>query len=215
MFLADGNLHLDDTCVWNQTIIVEGEDLDRRLVTASGTSAYVRDVDGTSAVKGVSENSYLEVSGSSLNPGVTFDIPNVLATKYDIYVDFVPPAIDGNSRATEKTCLSYKMKVEQENGRTKYENRQGKNDEELIVGGDSVGDVYMKTVKVWSAYQFPTSDFYDAMWYLDEGNADKVNEISPKTTLEIKTNVTNAELNVKYVRRFRIDRIRFVPAKNN
>lgn len=124
-------------------------------------------------------------------------------------------AIDGNSRATEKTCLSYKMKVEQENGRTKYENRQGKNDEELIVGGDSVGDVYMKTVKVWSAYQFPTSDFYDAMWYLDEGNADKVNEISPKTTLEIKTNVTNAELNVKYVRRFRIDRIRFVPAKNN
>jgi hypothetical protein len=137
------------------------------------------------------------------------------STKYDIYVDFVPPAIDGNSRATEKTCLSYRMKVEQENGRTKYENRQGKNDEELIVGGDSVGDVYMKTVKVWSAYQFPTSDFYDAMWYLDEGNADKVNEISPKTTLEIKTNVTNAELNVKYVRRFRIDRIRFVPAKNN
>ena len=84
-------------------------------------------------VKGISENSYLEVSGSSLNPGVTFDIPNVLATKYDIYVDFVPPAIDGNSRATEKTCLSYRMKVEQENGRTKYENRQGKNDEELIV----------------------------------------------------------------------------------
>ena len=32
MFLADGNLHLDDTCVWNQSIIVEGEDLDRRLV---------------------------------------------------------------------------------------------------------------------------------------------------------------------------------------
>ncbi len=215
MFLADGNLHLDDTCVWNQPIIVEGEDLDRRLVTASGTSAYVRDVDGTSVVKGISENSYLEVSGSSLNPGVTFDIPNVLATQYDIYVDFVPPAIDGNSRATEKTCLSYRMKVEQENGRTKYESRQGKNDEELIVGGDSVGDVYMKTVKVWSAYQFPTSDFYDAMWYLDEDNADKVNEISPKTTLEIKTNVSPSELNVKYVRRFRIDRIRFVPAKNN
>ena len=235
MFLADGNLHLDDTCVWNQPIIVEGEDLDRRLVTASGTSpiivegedldrrlvtasgtsAYVRDVDGTSVVKGISENSYLEVSGSSLNPGVTFDIPNVLATKYDIYVDFVPPAIDGNSRATEKTCLSYRMKVEQENGRTKYENRQGKNDEELIVGGDSVGDVYMKTVKVWSAYQFPTSDFYDAMWYLNEDNADKVNEISPKTTLEIKANVSPSELNVKYVRRFRIDRIRFVPAKNN
>ena len=137
------------------------------------------------------------------------------STKYDIYVDFVPPAIDGNSRATEKTCLSYRMKVEQENGRTKYENRQGKNDEELIVGGDSVGDVYMKTVKVWSAYQFPTSDFYDAMWYLNEDNADKVNEISPKTTLEIKANVSPSELNVKYVRRFRIDRIRFVPAKNN
>ena len=58
MLLADGKLHLDDTGVWNQTIIVEGEDLDRRLVTASGTSAYVRDVDGTSEVKGNSENSY-------------------------------------------------------------------------------------------------------------------------------------------------------------
>lgn len=78
-----------------------------------------------------------------------------------------------------------------------------------------MGDVYMKTVKVWSAYQFPTSDFYDAMWYLNEDNADKVNEISPKTTLEIKANVSPSELNVKYVRRFRIDRIRFVPAKNN
>ena len=50
---------------------------------------------------------------------------------------------------------------------------------------------------------------------LIEDNADKVNEISPKTTLEIKANVSPSELNVKYVRRFRIDRIRFVPAKNN
>ena len=59
----------------------------------------------------------------------------------------------------------------------------------------------------------PNLRFYDAMWYLDEDNADKVNEISPKTTLEIKTNVSPSELNVKYVRRFRIDRIRFVPDK--
>ena len=32
---------------------------------------------------------------------------------------------------------------------------RGKMMKELIVGGDSVGDVYMKTVKVWSAISIP------------------------------------------------------------
>ena len=216
IYEANGSMNLlEDTCVWNGTIVVEGEDLDRRRSLNSGTSVYVRDVDGANAVKGISEESYLEVSGSSLNPGVTFDIPEVLSGTYDIYVDFVPPRVDGTSRATEKTCLTFRMGVQQENGRLRYEMRQGKDDEELIVGGDSVGDTGIKTVKVWENYHFPTSDFRDPLWYLDEENTSVTNTTRPNTTLEIRTNVSNSELNVKYVRRFRVDRIRLVPSGQN
>ena len=34
-----------------------------------------------------------------------FEIPQILAGKYDVYVDFVPPVIDGVALAEEKNAV--------------------------------------------------------------------------------------------------------------
>ena len=59
---------------------------------------------------------------------------------------------------------------------------------------------------------FPVSNFYDMLWLIDplHTSADRVNT----TKLLIKTDVTNAEFNRnEMVRKFRIDRVLFVPIK--
>ena len=47
------------------------------------------------------------------------------------------------------------------------------------------------------------------MWFMDENNS--TDDVKVRTTLRIRTNVKASEVNVKYRRRFRVDRIRFVP----
>ena len=209
MYLAKGDLVLDDTCTWNHEIVVEAEDLNGR-VTNTSTSVYVRNTDVTSAVQGVSNNSYLEVSNASGTAEVTFEIPQVLAGKYDVYVDFVPPVIDGVALAEEKTRLEFRLNYplldKDDEGRVE---RKEDDDPELIVGGDSVGDNKVKSLKLWSALQLPAANYYDGMWWTDEEHSQ--DDVDVRTTFRIRTNVKNTEVNVKYRRRFRIDCIRFVP----
>lgn len=212
MYFADGDLNMDDSCVWNQTIVIEGENLNYRKATANGT-AYIRNVDVTSKVQGISDFSYLEVNGGASNPSVTFELPQVLAGKYDIYVDFVPPLIDGEDRAEEATRLNYTLTFRNSNGGNKAVRRNGRNDDDLIFAGNGLEDNRVRSVKVWSAHEFPVSNFYDALWLQDEENS--AEDIKITTTLLITTNVIASELNKPYVRRFRIDKIRLVPSKEN
>lgn len=87
--------------------------------------------------------------------------------------------------------------------------RDDDDDPDLIIGGDSVGDNKVKTLKVWSALELPAANYYDGMWFMDENNS--TDDVKVRTTLRIRTNVKASEVNVKYRRRFRVDRIRFVP----
>lgn len=209
MYLAEGDLILDDTCTWNKEILVEAEYLNGRT-TSTSTSAYVRNTDVNSAVQGVSNNSYLEVTNATGTAEVTFEIPQILAGKYDVYVDFVPPVIDGVALAEEKTRLEFRLVYPRadRNG-TSNISRDDDDDPDLIIGGDSVGDNKVKTLKVWSALELPAANYYDGMWFMDENNS--TDDVKVRTTLRIRTNVKASEVNVKYRRRFRVDRIRFVP----
>ena len=179
--------------------------------TASvSTSVYVRNTDVTSAVQGVSNSSYLEVNNTSGTAEVSFEIPQVLAGKYDVYVDIVPPVVDGTALAQEKTRLEFRLYYPRlESNGTDHVDRDDDDDQELIVGGDGVDDNQVKSLKVWSALQLPAANYYDGMWFADEENS--LDDMNVRTRLRIRTNVKPAEVNVKYRRRFRIDCIRFVP----
>lgn len=81
---------------------------------------------------------------------------SVLAGKYDVYVDFVPPVIDGVALAEEKTRLEFRLVYPRadRNG-TSNISRDDDDDPDLIIAGDSVGDNKVKTLKVWSALELP------------------------------------------------------------
>ena len=125
-------------------------------------------------------------------------------------MDFLPPVIDGVALAEEKTRLEFRLVYPRadRNG-TSNISRDDDDDPDLIIGGDSVGDNKVKTLKVWSALELPAANYYDGMWFMDENNS--TDDVNVRTTLRIRTNVKASEVNVKYRRRFRVDRIRFVP----
>lgn len=206
IYLADDSLVMDASATWLPTLIVEAEDVDSRT-TVSGTTAYLRNTDATSLVSGISGDSYLEVSGSSLDGGVTFSIVNLLAGRYDVYCDFVAPEIDGPALAAECTRVQFLLRYQATGGSTRSVNVNSKTDEKLLVGGSDVHGIV--SVKAFSAQEFPTSNLYDALWLSDptHSSADR----KANVTLQIKTNVTTAELGKTLARRYRLDRIRFVP----
>lgn len=202
LYTANGVLNYDDTCVWNHKIVVEAENMDGRS-NLSGTNAYIRNTDINSAVHGVSANGYLEVSCGSVDGGILYNIPNVLSCKYDVYVDFVPPVIDGEKVAAELTKVQFLLKYRNDKGGTSnYNNNSG-----TLVGGTA--DSAVITVKAFSAISIPVSNYYDSMWYLTPGNS--AADVSVTTTLQVKTKVTATDAKNGYVRKFRIDRIRLVP----
>ena len=202
MYLAQGVMNLADTSVWNHTITVEAENMDYRI-NLPGTNSYIRTTDINSLVSGVSENSYLEVSSGNVDGGVVFDIPNTLSGKYDVYVDFVAPLIDGVALADEVTKVVFQLKYLGENGRQTTKN----NNTATIVGGASNSGVI--SVLAYSGVELPVSDYYDSMWFLEEGNIP--GNIAETTTLQVKTKVNNSDAKKGYLRKFRVDKVRFVP----
>lgn len=208
IYFANNTLNMDDTCTWNLPLRVEAEAMDSRQ-TASGTNVYIRNVNGNSLVQKVSESRYLEVRGKYVtdNPGVTFKVVNTLAGKYDVYVDFVSPVVDGENFSEEKTRVTFMLKYATATGGTKTLNNKS---DDLIVGG--WGDDGRITLKAWEGVELPVSNYYDNMWYLDETHTQA--DIVATTTLQVKTAVRENEFNSReFVRKFRVDRIRFVPVK--
>ena len=207
IYIAPTALNPNDSCVWNQTLVTEAEDMDSR-VAMSGTNCYVRSTDANSRVQGVSDGSYLEASSGNVDGGSTFYIANALATKYDVYVDFVNPVVDGENLAGEKTKVTFQVMYRGANGRSTAKNQ---NTPVEITGVDADGAPLpgIITVKAFSAVELPVSDFYDGMWHANPANA--ALETTPSTTLRVQTKVTSADARNGYVRKFRIDRVRLVP----
>lgn len=203
IYLAKGVLNANDTCVWNHKIILESEDMDHRQ-NLSGTNSYIRTTDINSLVSGVSEGSYLEVSSGNVDGGVIFDITNTLAGTYDIYVDFVSPIVDGMNLIDEKTKVIFQFKYMGANGKTTTANSPSKGTEVGAVESEGI-----ITVKAFEGVELPVSNYYDGMWYLEEANIGA--EIAKTTTLQVKTKVSNSDAKKGYVRKFRVDRVRFVP----
>lgn len=217
IYLANGHLNMADTCTWNQTIEVEGED-DSQTIKDGALSFFTRTI--VNNPYGISKGSYLEISASNNTAGVTFKMPQVLAGKYEIWVDYVPPIVDG---LVKKTRLQYQLKYTQENGTVPTRPQETYKDTDFIVENagnyDEVGDgeepelplvkervISQKVAEI----DFPVADYYDGMWFFDEQNANINTTVN--TTLKILFNVSSSELKDPiWERRARIDRVRLVP----
>lgn len=208
IYVASSHLNVNDTCIWNRKLMVEAEDMDSR-VALSGTNCYVRNTDVESLVQGVSDDSYLEVSSGNVDGGVTFYIADALATKYDVYVDFVSPMVDGLNLTGEKTKVVFQMMYRGSNGRSTAKNMSTPVE---ISGQRSDGEVLpgIISVKAFESVELPVSDYHDGMWHLQPANASL--DVTPTTTLQVRTRVTAADARNGYVRKFRVDCVRFVPA---
>lgn len=207
IYIAHSQLNANDSCVWNHILTTEAEEMDSR-VAVSGTNCFIRNTDINSLVQGVSANSYLEASSGNVDGGVTFDISNVLATKYDVYVDFVNPVVDGPNLAEEKTKCVFRLIYRGANGRNSVQNV---NTPVEITGVDKEGNMNpgIISVKAISGLKIPVSDYYDGLWLSDERHS--AAEIKPTTTLQVSTRVNATDARNGYVRKFRVDRVRFVP----
>ena len=207
IYVASSLFNANDTCVWNHVITTEAEEMDSR-VAVSGTNCYIRNTDMNSLVQGVSADSYLEASSGNVDGGVTFDVPNILSTKYDVYVDFVNPIVDGGNMAGEKTKCVFRLIYKGANGRNATMNV---NTPVEITGVDADGNLNpgIISVKAIAGISIPVSDFYDGLWLSDESHS--TSDIKPSTTLQVSTRVNATDARNGYVRKFRVDRIRFVP----
>ncbi|MBQ8051882.1 MAG: fasciclin domain-containing protein [Bacteroidaceae bacterium] len=207
IYVASAQLNANDTCVWKHRLITEAEDMDSR-VALSGSNCYIRNTDVSSLVQGLSEDSYLEVSSGNVDGGVTFYIADALATKYDVYVDFVNPIVDGSNLAEEKTKVVFQMMYRGANGRSTAKNMSTPIE---ISGMTADGEPRpgIISVKAFEGVELPVTDFYDGLWHLQPANASL--DITPTTTLQVRTRVTATDARNGYVRKFRVDCVRFVP----
>lgn len=203
-------LNYDNVATWNKLLDVEGEEQDGRQA-AAGSVIYTRSVGSDNIhYDSISEARYIEVvsSGSSATqPGVTMTIPNVLSTEYDIYVSVVPATVT-DTLAVEKTRLTFTLTYMGANGRSQNKTFRDQKSDRYVTNARE-----MTWLKVNDEpFTFPVSNYYDMLWLIDPLHTtnDRVNT----TKLLIKTDVTNAEINKnEMVRKFRIDRVVFVPVK--
>jgi uncharacterized surface protein with fasciclin (FAS1) repeats len=198
-------LNYNNTETWNKQIQVE-TDYTRGRVLSANTTISTRTVDDNFGVY-VSEYRYIYVEGStpSAQPGVTFEIPQVLSGAYNIYVEFLPLYLDNQGQAGDKTKLLFELS---------YMDSNGKIATKLVNTADLVtSDTEPIWMQVFTNFEFPMSNFYDRLWWIDYYNGLHTLEDRIVTTkLLVKTNVSNAEFNNHtYVRKFCVDRIIFEP----
>jgi hypothetical protein len=206
LIYATGNLRYNNVETWNKNIDVEGEYTFGR-VTGSSTTIYTRYVDNEEEIY-VSEGSYIEVqpTSTSSQPYVTFQIPNVLSGKYDIYVEFIPASIDGTPN--DSTKLMFTLTYLNASGRT--DTRRVESSEFVTSGTKRV------KMKVLSGFEFPVSNYYDQLWLMDyEKGLHGIDEYVFITNLMVRTNVLSSEFsNNIFTRKFRVDRIIFEAVRN-
>ena len=207
IFLASA-LNYDMVETFNKPIEIEAEEQVGRT-PAAGTTVYTRSVatDNPYASE-ISGLRYIEVSptSSSRQPGVTFAVPNVLAGAYDIYASFVPATAADITNTSDSTRVQFVLSYMAANGRNQNKTF---NSSSFVTSGSR-----MTLIKVASAFEFPMANYYDRVWYMDPKN--DINDRVITTSIYVSTNVNNTEFNQNVLsRRFRIDRLIFVPVKND
>lgn len=205
IFLAS-SLNYDMTETFNKVIEIEAEEQTGRT-PAAGTTVYTRNVSTDNILSDeISGQRYIEVFpvSSSRQPGVTFKVPNILAGEYDIYATFVPANVADATNDSDSTRVQFAVSYLDTNGRSKSKSF---NDKSFLTSATK-----MTTIKVAEAFKFPVANFYDRVWFMNPKN--DPNDRVTTTSIYISTNVTNAEFNANQLsRRFRIDRLEFVPVK--
>lgn len=206
MIYATSAVNYNAVDTYNPQIDVEAEDPTGR-VRGTGTTIYTRVASTDNPYfNEISGGSYIEVSATSVSrqPGVTFEIPNTLSGKYDIYATFVPASVDDASVTNDKTRVRFILTYMGDNGRSV---EKAFADQSFLTNPTE-----MTTIKVAEGFQLPVSNFYDNLWLMQDGN--DATTMTCTTKLYIATNVTNAEFNRnELTRRFRVDRIYFVPTQ--
>lgn len=199
-------LNHDMTETFNKPIRIEAEEQQGRT-PAAGTTVYTRNVATDNPFSGeISGQRYIEVfpASSSRQPGVTFAVPNILAGEYDIYATFVPANVGDASNVSDSTRVQFALTYMGANGRNQSKTF---NSRDFLTSGTR-----MTTIKVVSAFRFPVANYYDRIWFMNPKNDPK--DRVTTTSVYVSTNVSNAEFNQNVLsRRFRIDRLVFVPVK--
>jgi hypothetical protein len=103
-----------DTVSWFKKITVEAENSEGRK--SSACNVYTRTSYGTQFK--TSNNKYILVDPTSIQPSVEFSVPNILSAKYNIYCVFVPAMIVDSSNLTP-TKVKFKLTyIRRSNGST-------------------------------------------------------------------------------------------------
>lgn len=199
LIFQTNDLRYNNTETWNKVIVVETDQAQGRVLSAN-TAVSTRIAEDN-------EVRYIYVEGSTpaSQPGVTFDIPQVLSGEYNVYVDFLPLYLDPQGQEGDKTKLLFELSYMGANGRIATR---------LINSADLVTSATEETLlKIFSNFEFPVSNFYDRLWWIDYYKGlHTMEDMVVNTKLLVKTNVSNAEVNNKtYVRKFCIDKIIFEP----
>lgn len=206
MYLTS-NLNYDNVATWNKMLEVECEWQDNRKPGAQ-TTIYNRSVSADNVLfDSISEAYYIEVvnNRASAQPSVVFTIPQVLACEYDIYV-YVVPGIVTDTLNIESTRLQFTLRYMDTDGKKKSVSFK---DDEFLTSPTEY-----KCIKVTkdAPFKFPVANYYDMLWLLDPTH--NSNNCVFTTEFTIQTNVSNTEYNKnELVRKFRLDRILFVPIK--
>jgi hypothetical protein len=205
IYQAD-NLNYNNIETWNKFIYLEGETTEGR-VAGPNTGINTRTVTNNNVVS-VSNFSYIEVvpNTTTAQPAVTFDIPNVLSGKYNIYVEFIPASIDGAPGDSTRVLFDLT-----------YLTATGSTTDQLVKLNTFVTSGTQKIkMKAYDGFVFPVSNYYDRIWFIDyKAGLHSYDEHVVTTKLMIKTNVSTTELNNNiFTRKFRIDRIIFESVSN-
>jgi hypothetical protein len=199
-YLADELKH-KVTDSWLHEIKVEGENQSGR--TYNYATVTKRGTTETDFVNLVSDMAYLEVNATGSNalfqPQVSFDIPDVLAAKYNIYAVFAPQCAFDSLDTADSTKVQFFLNYVHEDG-TMAEDAAIKsyNGVDFVTNGST-----MTKFLVAKDFTFPYANYASSPF--SEGNNQTTN-----VKVRVMTNVKAGETS-RYTRIMRIDYILFEP----
>lgn len=209
VFLVGNHLNYDAQETFMKPIFVEADEQEGRRITGN-TTIVPRVLEGNSEIQ-ATDSRFLEVYQTSLDdnlnnqPVVTFDIPQVLSGRYNLYAEFLPGelAIQGDKLATKfRVTLSYR-------------NANGNTATSLVNNIETSATEKVK-VLLFSNFAFPVANYYDRLWFIDFTNGlYTIEQREVSTKLDIAVRVTATEYNSRtFGRSFCLDRIILEPVQN-
>jgi hypothetical protein len=201
------NYHAQET--WMRPIFVEADEQEGRKIAANTTLVPRIIENNTNGL--ATDSRFLEVYQTALDdnlenqPKVTFDIPQVLSGRYNIYAEFLPGnlAQHGNPRATKLRCTLNYRNVNGNTVTTVANNLQTSATEKI-------------KLLLFNGFNFPVANYYDRIWEIDFiDGLHSIDERITATKLDIAVRVNAADYNSQqFGRSFCIDRIIFEPVQN-